>query len=133
MHEFPTEWYAFLHPDVAQPETLRVNISAQMFPFIAQSRGIQIQGFSLWVRTNSSVTSLASQIDPGTGGGSVFHPNFTTAGNDFRVAQQNGGLALTFDPTQPWVIQIGTRPGQFNTLNDGDVLDSYLLIEYTLL
>jgi Tc toxin complex TcA C-terminal TcB-binding domain len=54
MHEFPTEWYAFLHPPVAQPETLQINLSAQMFPFIAQGRSIQVQGFSLWVRTKPS-------------------------------------------------------------------------------
>jgi GH18 family chitinase len=132
MHEFPTEWYAFLHPGAAQPETLQINITAQMFPFIAQSRSIEIKGFSLWARTISSVASLACQIDPGTGGGSIFQPNFTTAGNGFRVAQQDGGLVLTFDPTQAWVVQIGTSPGQFNTLTDGDVLDCYLLVEYTL-
>ena len=104
MHEFPTEWYAFLHPSAGQPEMLQINISTQMFPYIAQSGSVQVQGFSLWTRTISSVTSLACQIDPGTGGGSVFQPNFAPQGNGFRVAQQNGGLALTFDPTQPWVI-----------------------------
>jgi hypothetical protein len=52
--------------------------------------------------------------------------------NGFHTAQQNGGLALALDQAQPWVLQIGTKPGQFNTLTDGDVLDCYLLVEYTL-
>ena len=133
MHEFPTPWYAFLNPPAAQPKTLQIGISAQMFPFVAQGRSIQVQGFSLVVRTTSSITSLAAQVDPGTGGTNVVPlNNFISKGNGFRVTQQNGGLALTLDPTQPWMIQIGTRAGQFNTLNDGDVLDCYLLIEYTL-
>jgi hypothetical protein len=112
---------------------LQINISAQMFPFIAQGRSILVQGFSLVVRMISSITSLTARVDPGTGGASIFPINFGSAdSNGFYTAQKNGGLALNFDPTQPWVIQIGTSAGQFNTLNAGDVLDCYLLIEYTL-
>jgi Tc toxin complex TcA C-terminal TcB-binding domain len=94
MHEFPTEWYAFLHPAAAQQEKLQIIISAQMFPFIAQGRSIQVQGFSLWVRTISSITSLTAQVDPGTGGASIFAINFGSADpNGFYTARQNGGLA----------------------------------------
>ena len=108
-------------------------MKAQQFPFIAQGRGIEIQSFSLVVRTTLSIASLAVKIDPGTAGASVYTLNFPPADkNGFYSVQQDGGLALAFDAAQPWMIQIGTKPGQFNTLRDGDVLECYLLMEYTL-
>ena len=73
------------------------------------------------------------QIDPGTGGTTVSPLTFGPAdANGFRTARLNGGLGLAFDPTQPWIIELGTKAGQFNTMNDGDVLDCYLVVEYTL-
>jgi hypothetical protein len=122
-----------LHPPAGQPETLQIAIKGQQFPFIAQDRSIQIQGFALVVRTAAAITTLAMQIDPGTAGSNVYQPAFTPVDkNGFRTAMQNGGLGLPLDPTQPWIVQIGTKPAQFNTLKDGDILDCYLLIEYTL-
>ncbi len=134
MHEFPTEWYAFLHPPTGQPETCTLPIKTHHFPFIAQNRAIQVQGFSLVVRTIPSITSaLAGTVDPGTSGANVFTMHFPPPDkNGFSTAQQDGGLAIGFVPTQPWVIQLGTKPNQFNTLSEGDVLDCYLLVEYTL-
>ena len=135
MHEFPTEWYTFLHPQAGQPETCTLQLRMHHFPFLAQTRSIQVQGFSLVVRTNPSITAaIAGTLDPGTSGANVFSLNFAppdkTTG--FSTAQQDGGLAIGFDPTQAWVFHLGTKPNQFNTLQEGDVLDCYLLVEYTL-
>jgi hypothetical protein len=136
MHEFPTEWFTFLHPAAGQQEMLQLGILASHFPFLAQGRAIQIQGFSLFVRA-PNITSLAAQVDPTTAGTSVFNLTFGPADkndpkNGFFTAEQNGGLGIGLDPTQPWTIQLGLKQGQFNSLNDGDILDCYLVVQYTL-
>jgi hypothetical protein len=86
------------------------------------------------VRTVASITSpIAGQLDPGTGGSNVYPLTFKAPDkNGFSTAEQDGGLGLAFDPTKPWIIRLGTSPGQFNTLTDGDVLDCHLLVKYTL-
>jgi hypothetical protein len=134
IHEFPTEWYAFLHPPAgATAETLQIKILNRHFPFLAQNRTIELQSFSLYVRTASSVTKLAGQVDPSTNGASVFPLAFGPAdSNGFYTITQNGGLAIDLDETQPWVIQLGTSAGKFNTLTESDILDCYLVAEYTL-
>jgi hypothetical protein len=59
----------------------------------------------------------------------------------FNFAPRDGnGFFLTgsieiqtlIDETQPWLLQLGTTQGQFNTLKDTDILDCYLVAEYTL-
>lgn len=134
IHEFPTEWYAFLHPPAgAAAETLQIKILNRHFPFLAQNRTIELQSFSLYVRTASTVTKLAGQVDPSTNGASVFPLTFGPAdSNGFYTITQNGGLAIDLDETQPWVIQLGTSAGKFNTLTETDILDCYLVAEYTL-
>jgi len=133
MHEFPTEWYKFLHPTAGNPESLEIKIRSQHFPYLAQDRAIQFQAFSLFVRTKSSVTSLAAQVDPSTNGVNVYPLNFPPLSKgDFFSATQNGGIAVDLDETQPWIIQLGTKPGKFNSLADGGHPRLYLVAEYTL-
>jgi hypothetical protein len=88
-------------PAAGQP-ACTLAIKTHHFPFIAQNRSIQVQGFSVVVRVVSSITSVAGQIDPGTGGSNVYPLTFPAPDKDgFSTARQNGGLGLTFDPTQP--------------------------------
>jgi hypothetical protein len=82
---------------------------------------VQLQAFSFYVRTKTDINSLATQVDPSTNGANVYSLNFPP-----------GGIGVDLDETQPWIIQLGTKPGQFNTLADGVILDCYLVLEYTL-
>jgi hypothetical protein len=133
IHEFPTEWYAFLHPPAGAQKTLQINIRNQHFPFLALGRTIELESFSLYVRTASTVNTLAGQVDPSTNGASVFPLAFGPAdSNGFFKVTQNGGLAINLDETQPWTIQLGKTAANFNTLSEADILDCYLVAEYTL-
>ncbi len=75
------------------------------FPFLAQCRTIELQSFSLYVRTVPTDTKLAGQVDPSTKGTSVFRLTFGPVDNNgFYTVTQNGGLAIDLDETQSWVI-----------------------------
>jgi hypothetical protein len=94
---------------------------------------VQLQVFSFYVRTKTDINSLAAQVDPSTNGANVYSLNFPPADkNGFFAFTQNGGIGVDLGETQPWIIQLGTKPGQFNTLADGVILDCYLVLEYTL-
>jgi hypothetical protein len=50
----------------------------------------------------------------------------------FRWRRLGGGLGIAFNPTKPWIIQARNEARPVQHVTDGDVLDSYLLVEYTL-
>ena len=132
MHEFPTEWYAFLHPPVGSQEKLQLNILRQNFPFLAPDKSVQLEAFRIAVRAKSTVPTLAGQLDPSTNGANVQSFNFAPMdGNGFFLTGRIE-IQTLIDETQPWLLQLGTSQGQFNSLNESDILDCYLVTEYTL-
>jgi hypothetical protein len=132
MHEFPTEWYAFLHPPAGSPETLQFSLRRQSFPYVGPDKHIQLEAISLFVRTKPAIATLAAQLDPTTNGANVYKIPFPGADkNGFYNAGQDG-LGFLLDETQPCLLQLGTQQGLFNTLADGDILDCYMVVEYTL-
>jgi hypothetical protein len=127
MHEFPTEWYQFLHPSNG---TLQLNIRKQHFPFLAQNRTIQIEGFWLYVRTTSSTPTLTAVTIPvGTTLTTPGTPTFSRLGNLFTAG---GPLTqTTLDETQPWILGF-SRDNSAGNFADGDILDCYMAVQYTL-
>ena len=84
------------------------------------------------MRAKSTVPTLAGQLDPSTNGANVQSFNFAPMdGNGFFLTGRIE-IQTLIDETQPWLLQLGTTQGQFNTLKDTDVLDCYLVTEYTL-
>jgi hypothetical protein len=132
MHEFPTEWYAFLHPQAGSQETLQLSLRREHFPYVARDKNIQLEAVWLFVRTEPAIATLAARLDPTTNGANVYQIAFPPAdANGFYSASQDG-LGFLLDETQPFLLQLGTQQGQFNSLADGDILDCYTVVEYTL-
>lgn len=132
MHEFPTEWYAFLHPAPGAQETLSLAIKRQNFPYLAPGKDIQLEAFRVAVRTKSTVASLAGKLDPSSNGTSVQTFNFAPMDANGFFLTGRIEAQLPMDETQPWILQLGTAQNQFNTLADADLLGCYLVAEYTL-
>lgn len=58
-HEFPTEWYQFLHPaDTAHPQTLTLGLSKERFPFQFRGKKLIITGVELFL-------DLKKEVKPG--------------------------------------------------------------------
>jgi len=132
MHEFSTEWYAFLHPSAGSQQKLQLAIRRQNFAFLAPDKDIQLEAFRVAVRAGASVPTLAGKLDPSSNGTAVQTFNFAPMDpNGFfltgRIESQ-----LLMDESQSWILQLGTTQGQFNTLKDTDVLDCYLIAEYSM-
>jgi hypothetical protein len=132
MHEFPTEWYAFLHPQAGAPESLQFTLGRQNFPYVAADKSIQLESVRLVVRTKPAIGTLAAQLDASTNGANLYKLAFAPAdANGFFIIEQDN-LGFLLDPGQPWLLQLGTQQGQFNTLVDGDISEAYMVVEYTL-
>lgn len=132
MHEFPTEWYAFLHPPAGSQEKLQMNIRRPNFPFLAPDKSIQLEAFRIAVRAKSTVPTLAGVLDPSTNGGNAQTFNFLPPDANGFFFTGRIEIQTLIDDTQPWMLQLGTTQGQFNTLKDTDIMDCYLIAEYTL-
>ena len=132
MHEFPTEWYAFLHPPVGSQEKLQLAIKRQNFPFLAPDKDVQLEAFRFAVRAKSTVATLAGQLDSSSNGASIQSFNFAPMDTNGFFLTGRIEAQMLMDETQPWTLQLGTTQGQFNTLKDADILDCYLVAEYTL-
>lgn len=60
-HEFPTEWYRFLHPaDTAESQTLQLDLKPERFPFQFRGRSIKIRQVELFLK-------LKDDVHPGSG------------------------------------------------------------------
>jgi len=57
--------------------------------------------------------------------------NCTNNFSGFRNINPRERVVL-LDEKQPLLLQLGTQQGQFNTLADSDILDCYVVMEYTL-
>ncbi len=101
MHEFPTEWYAFLHPPMGAQETLQLAIKRQNFAFLAPNKSIQLEAFRVAVRTRSTVPSLAAKLDPSSNGADIQTFNFAPmdANGFFLTGRIEAQVPL--DETQP--------------------------------
>src|SRR5262249_16386296 len=50
-HEFPSEWYRFLHPPDTEPkQTMTLNLTAERFPFQLRGKTIQISKVELFLK-----------------------------------------------------------------------------------
>jgi hypothetical protein len=132
MHEFPTEWYAFLHPPIGAQETLQLAIKRPNFPFLAPNKSIQLEAFRMAVRARSTVPSLAGKLDPSSNGADIQTFNFAPMDVNGFFLTARIEAQVPMDEAHPWVLQLGATQGQFNTLSEGDILNCYLVAEYTL-
>jgi hypothetical protein len=58
-HEFPTQWYQFLHPtDPTNPQTLSLGLSKERFPFQFRSKNLTISSVELFL-------DLKKEVKPG--------------------------------------------------------------------
>jgi hypothetical protein len=128
MHDFPTEWYQFLQ---GSSGTLTLNIEQKHFPFLAQNRTIHIEHVWLYVRPTST-SSSSSKIPTAA---SVGIPpattptmlSFSPLGTFYAAELQLSSVPL--DVTQPWNLGLSSNNGHFA---DGDIIDCYMAVRYTL-
>jgi hypothetical protein len=130
MHEFPTEWYAMLHPATGGNQTLSLAITRRHFPFLAQDQVIHMQSAIIATKNN---VALSVMIDPPfdntkpASGGTRMNlavPSGNTAYSTASFSSQD----VTLDDTVPWSLQFLAS----GTLNPRDIAECYLVIGYVL-
>lgn len=136
--EFPTEWYAFLHPTGGGDKTLQVNVRQRHFPYFAQERDIQIESIALVVRSDSTDAMVATIDPPIPEAGLPPAPDpialLATADPDGRRRFHIGtkaDLGVLLDETQPWRLRLRKDPGNFNGITDEQLEEAYVIVEYT--
>jgi hypothetical protein len=62
-HEFPTEWYRFLHPaDTAESQTLQLDLTPERFPFQFRGKSIEISQVELFLKLKDGVPSGSGDL-----------------------------------------------------------------------
>ncbi|HYI11053.1 MAG TPA: neuraminidase-like domain-containing protein [Thermoanaerobaculia bacterium] len=125
--EFPTEWYAFLHPTGTPDKILHLNVRKQHFPYFAQDGDIEITAVMLFVRSDST-EALVATLDPPTSPASI---NLTTTGSadELHIGSKTS-LAETLDETQPWQLRLRKDSGTFNGITPAELEEAFLVVEY---
>lgn len=137
-HEFPTEWYAFLHPTGGAQKELQLTITKDRFPYFAQKSDIQLESVSVFVRSDTvdplvarfgnpfAVAAMppATTLDIALG--------VTTDPDMFHTGKSGDGLGILLDETQPWSLQLRKQGGTFNGITDSELAECYIVVEYTL-
>jgi Tc toxin complex TcA C-terminal TcB-binding domain/Neuraminidase-like domain len=123
-HEFPSEWYRFLHPAGAtDTQSLTFALTAERFPFLSQGRQITLGKFEVFVQVEGAFAgmykadTLKFALAPGN---SAAPPTTVQPGDTLSLADWNGLLrgekAFTFN----------NAPGNWTLngwLNAGERLD----------
>lgn len=88
-HEFPTDWYRFLHPvDQATSQTMVIALTIERFPYIYRGKKIQISQVELLLKFKDIYDPALFKLDP---------ENPTPLG-DYMKAGAAGALSLTVTP-----------------------------------
>lgn len=139
--EFPTEWYAFMHPAGGADKTLQLNVRKRHFPYFAQERStIQIESIALVIRSDSTDAMVATIDPPVPEAGLPPAPDpialLATADPDgrrhFHVGSKSD-LGVPLDENQPWQLRLRKDPGNFNAITDEQVEEAFVIVEYTAL
>jgi hypothetical protein len=130
MREFPTEWYAMLHPPGGGDQVLSLAIGPQHFPYLAQDKAVHMTSALLVARNQKP---LAVMIDP-----PFSNTDPASSGTRLNLAKpiapaiyaQAGfdGEDVELDASQPWSISFLAS----GTLADSDISECYLLVGYNL-
>ena len=89
-HEFPTDWYKFLHPaDQATSQTMSISLTIERFPYIYRGKKIQISQVELFLKFKD-----------------IYDPKFKLDGNSptplgAYSAPGSGALTLSLAPPPP--------------------------------
>ncbi len=129
-----------MHPAAGLDKTLRLAITKQHFPYIAQDAAtIQIETLFVFVRSGTQ-EALVAKVDPLLPAPDALHPTSdqltlaatpATDVDGFHVGHHEN-LGVPFDDTQPWTLQLRKQSGTFAGLTDGEIEEAYLVVEYTL-
>ena len=143
MHEFPTEWYASLHPQAGANPVLQLNVGKERYPFFVQQNEIQLQGILLMVRAApaSALLTATPCVSVKISGPDTSDDSFSTAApvkffrpdvNRFLSVSLPLSDGVTITDEQSWQFQLVDQSGKTFAVSDGDVQDCYLLVQYTL-
>jgi hypothetical protein len=128
-HEFPTEWYALFHPPAGAAPVLALQLKKEHFPFLAQENDIKIGVVSLLLKSKS--TDLAVKLDPPIGISNVLTlsepPDF--GGLHVGTRDYEG---MPFHESTPWSLQIHKGTGGNVDVDEAEIEECFLIIEYTL-
>ena len=127
--EFPTEWYAFLHPSGTLDKTLQINIRHGHFPYFAQHGDINIAAVWLFIRSDNTDPLVASLELPTVPAETINLPASATD-EEFHVGSKTD-LADLLDESQPWRLRLRKDPGTFNGITDAEIEEAFLLVQYT--
>jgi hypothetical protein len=134
LHEFPTEWYAFLHPTGGATKVLQLNLKKQQFPLLAQNKTIQIESVAIAAQTNFAGDYFA-QIDPPLGATNADQIKLTAPANPkaFHEGVYSGAnIPFALDEMQPWMLRLRQSAGTFDSLTADEVKQCFLVVQYTL-
>jgi hypothetical protein len=133
--EFPTEWYAFLHPQGGADKTLQLNVRKRHFPYFAQDGDIEIASIGLFVRSDSGDAMVATLDPPVPEVGAppaadpIALPSTTDPDNFHSAWKKDLGVML--DETELWRLRLRKDPGTFNGITDAQLEEAFMVVEYT--
>lgn len=128
-HEFPNEWYRFLHPASGASQHLSLSNLHDRFPFFAKSRKIAISSVMLFTRGNIPNLSWArmDEVQQPAPGGNVGIP-FSPAAGIQQIRQYVVEPGERLEAGKDWALFF---PGTIETrITAEELADGWLVVKY---
>jgi len=144
-HDFPTEWYKFLHPQDDCDNELQMVISKDRFPFFAKDKNIEITAIDFYAKCSDSseykvqlsppVTAASPLVDSDAGLFTLTAPYTFTDGRPGIIHHGQKAPVSVSLPTSssPWILKVRkTGVTNFLSLTEAEMEDIYLALSYKL-
>ncbi len=144
-HDFPTEWYKFLHPQDDCDNELQMVISKDRFPFFAKDKNVEITAIDFYAKCSDSseykvqlsppVTVSDPLVDSDAGLFTLTAPYTFTDGRPGIIHHGQKAPVTVSLPTSssPWILKVRkTGVTNFLSLTEAEMEDIYLALSYKL-
>lgn len=130
--EFATEWYAFLHPAAGGSKTLRLALTREHFAMLGKDADIQVEAVSFALRTRSD-DEMKVLLSPPLGDQAADQLTLAAPANpgEFRTVSKKD-IGELLDPATPWNFRLRKTALGFDDLEEDEVEEAFLVVEYTL-
>src|SRR5262249_39781712 len=128
-HEFPSEWYRFLHPaGAADDQVLAIDLGADRFPYFAQGHVLTVDNIQLFARVTTANGYTAVLTDK-----NALAVNFTlNSGNNYFAMPDPGNLVSSFALGDVTLKMHNANVQDYKSLPETDLEDLIVLVTYHL-
>lgn len=134
---FSAEWYGFLHPAPGGHKLMQIQLEPRLFGTLAMDRDLQVEKIWLFLRTASG-DEMKAQLDPPLGSNPADLITVATplsANDTFQVgaASDIGEVLPAGGPWPAWTLRLRkTSSADFDAIQEGDVEECFMAVEYVL-